>query len=145
MMRTMLAIGIIGLYFHVYLPSAFSQAFGEYGRALGGVTKPQGSVSPKGPGGVGLKEKGKGGGQGIGDVGVPPLQTQLVVISNSAPLYPRQDDETQRIEEISQGAILVPMLQGTSGAISWYMVKTQKGTIGWVKSTDVREQAVKSK
>jgi len=141
MKRIILTIGFIGLYFHAYLPSAFSQAFGEYGRAVGGATKRQGSVGPKGPGGVGLKEKGKGGGQGIGDVGVQPLQTQLVVTSNSAPLYPRQDDETQKIEELSQGAILVPMLQSTSGAISWYMVKTQKGTIGWVKSTDVREQA----
>jgi hypothetical protein len=35
------------------------------------------------------------------------------------------------------------MIHATSGANSWYMVKTEKGSIGWVRSTDVVEQSAK--
>jgi hypothetical protein len=72
-----------------------------------------------------------------------PLQNRLLVAVNSAPLYPIQDEESQRIEELSQGAILVPIIQATSGANGWYMVKTPKGSIGWVKSSDVLEKSAK--
>jgi hypothetical protein len=87
--------------------------------------------------------KGKGGVEGVGDLGVQPLQNRLMVAVNSAPLYPIQDEESQRIEELSQGAILVPIIQATSGANGWYMVKTPKGSIGWVKSSDVLEKSAK--
>jgi hypothetical protein len=51
---------------------------------------------------------------------------------------PRQDDEAQKIEQLSQGDSLSPFVQNNGGN-DWYMVKTQKGLMGWVKSTDVRE------
>jgi hypothetical protein len=66
-----------------------------------------------------------------------------MVISNGASLYPRQDDEAAKIEELSKDAILTPMVQSTSGATEWFMVKTTKGTIGWVKAIDVRERPTK--
>ena len=66
-----------------------------------------------------------------------------MVAVDSAPLYPIQDEESQRIEELSQGAILVPIIQATSGANGWYMVKTPKGNTGWVKSSDVLEKSAK--
>jgi hypothetical protein len=80
--------------------------------------------------------------QAFGEYG-RALQNRLVVAANSVSLYPSQDDETKKIEELSPGAILIPMLHATSGANGWYMVKTQKGSIGWVKSTDVLEQSAK--
>jgi hypothetical protein len=65
----------------------------------------------------------------------------LVVAVNDAGLYPRQDDESQKLEQLSQGEILTPMMQNAGGN-EWYMVKTSKGTIGWMKSSDVREEKV---
>lgn len=143
MKHPIIAIGFIAGYLQAYLPCAAAQAFGEYGRALGGATQRQGSSAPRAPRGSNPKGKVKGGFQGVGDLGVQPLQNRLVVATNSVSLYPSQDDETQKIEELSQGAILIPMIHATSGANGWYMVKTQKGSIGWVKSTDVLEQSAK--
>ena len=43
---------------------------------------------------------------------------------------------------MSQGETLVPMVQAAGGS-DWYMVKTSKGAVGWVKGADVREEKVK--
>ena len=112
-----------------------AQAFGEYGRTLGGVTQRQGNATPNPFGRV--PQNAKGGSSGIGDLGGHSLPLRLVVASTDAALFPRQDDEAEKIERLSQGEILVPLVQ-TAGGSEWYMVKTQKGVIGWVKSSDVR-------
>lgn len=143
MKHTGIAVGFLVFYFQAFLPSASAQAIGEYGRALGGATHRQGSSAPRMPRASNPNGKIKGRSQGVGDLGVQPLQTRLVVALNSAPLYHSQDDESQMIEELPQGAILLPMIQATSGAIGWYMVKTPKGSIGWVKSSDVLEKSAK--
>ena len=114
-----------------------AQAFGDYGRTLGGVTQKQGGVGPNVPGGLS-----QGGKHALGDTGAGSLPSRLVVASTEAPLYPRQDDEAEKITRLRQGEVLVPMLQAV-GSTGWYMVKTQKGLVGWVKSTDVLEQSVK--
>jgi hypothetical protein len=142
MRHKLLAVGIIMYYFHAALHSASAQALGEYGRALGGATQRHGNAVPHVPRGDNAKGKTHGG-QGVGDLGVQPLKNRLVVATNRAPLYQSQDEETPRIEELSSGAILVPIIQATSGANGWYMVKTQKGTIGWVKAADVLELSAK--
>ena len=117
---------------------AFAQAFGDYGRTLGGI--PHGGIpGPRAPGGV---TQGSGGSGGVGDIGGRGLPSRLVVASKSAGLYPRQDDEAEMLDRLSEGETLVPMVQ-SSGGNDWFMVKTQKGTVGWVKSTDVREEKVK--
>lgn len=113
--------------------AAMAQAFGDYGRTLGGVTQRQGGVVSQGGGGSS---------EGVGDIGARAVPSRLTVASKEAVLYPRQDDEAEKITSLTQGEILVPMLQAVGGN-DWYMVKTQKGLIGWVKSTDVREQPVK--
>jgi hypothetical protein len=41
--------------------------------------------------------------------------------------------------ELSQGDTLLPVGQSND----WYMVKTQKGLVGWIKSADVRAEAGK--
>lgn len=117
---------------------AFAQAFGEYGRTLGGM--PYGGITaPRAPGGGTQGATGNG---GVGDVGGRGLPARLVVVVESAGLYPRQDDESERLAYLSQGEGLVPMVKSTGGN-DWYMVKTQKGLIGWVKSADVKEELLK--
>jgi len=78
----------------------------------------------------------------VGNVGGRALPTRLVVASKTTGLYPRQDDETEKIDQLSQGETLVPMVQAAGGS-DWYMVKTSKGAVGWVKGADVREEKVK--
>jgi len=114
----------------------FAQAFGEYGRAVGGL--PQG-VGPRAPGSA--PQAGSGTGE-IGNLGGKALPIRLVVASKEASLYPKQDDESEKLGELAQGESLVPMVQ-SSGGNDWYMVKTQKGLIGWVKSVDVKEEKAK--
>ncbi len=143
MRHKFLAIGVLTYSFQASVHSASAQAFGEYGRTLGGATQRHGKPVPHVPRGGNVKGKVKGGSQGLGDLGVQPLQNQLLVATNGAPLYPSQDDETPKIEDLPGGAILIPIIQATGGAIGWYMVKTQKGTVGWVKSSDVLESSAK--
>ena len=50
----------------------------------------------------------------------------------------------EKIAQLSEGDKLVPLLQ-SEGSINWYMVKTEKGIIGWVKSSDVRKDESKKK
>jgi len=114
----------------------FAQAFGEYGRIVGGI--PQG-VGPRAPGNA--PQGGSGSGE-IGDLGGKALPIRLVVAAKEAGLYPKQDDESEKLAQLPQGEPLVPMLQ-SSGGNDWFMVRTQKGVIGWVKSADVREEKVK--
>lgn len=114
-----------------------AQAFGEYGRTLGGATHRQGGVILNTPG-----ELGGGGSGGVGDIGGRGVPSRLIVASKDAALFPRQDAETEKITSLAQGEILIPLLQAVGGN-DWYMVKTQKGLIGWVKSSDVRAQRVK--
>jgi len=117
--------------------SAPAQGFGDYGRALGGVGQGQGGTVPRAPGTSSPSNKGKGVSGGVGDVGGRDMPSRLVVASKEAALYPRQDDEAEKIDRLVEGETLVPMVQSEGGR-DWYMVKTSKGLIGWVKSVDVR-------
>ena len=115
----------------------FAQAIGEYGRTVGGVGQRQGSVSQKASRATSQNSKGKAVIESIGDSGGRPVPSTLFVASRQAALYPRQDDESEKVAELSLGETLIPMGQSNSGS-EWYMVKTQTGLIGWIKSADVR-------
>ena len=119
-----------------------AQAIGEYGRTVGGVGQRQGNVSQKASQSSFQNSKGKGAIAGIGDAGGRPVPSALIVASRQAALYPRQDDEAEKIAELSQGDSLIPMGQ-SNGGTEWYMVKTQKGLVGWIKSADVRTDTSK--
>jgi hypothetical protein len=119
----------------------FPQGVGEYGRTLGGVSQRQGSTTGKASRALKQNTKSKLVLQGVGDVGGRPVPSGLIV-SKQAGLYPRQDDEAEKIEPLFKGDTLIPMVQSIGGS-EWYMVKTSKGLIGWVKSADVREQTAK--
>ena len=73
------------------------------------------------------------------DVATAKLPSLLIVASKQASLYPRQDDESEILEQLNKGEPLTPLL-GTKGGTEWYMVKTRNGVVGWVKSADVREE-----
>lgn len=117
--------------------SVFAQAFGEYGRTLGGIPHGQGITGSRTPGGVT-----QGGTGGVGDVGGRAIPRRLIVVTKDAGLYSRQDDESEKLFLLAQGEPLTPMVQSAGGS-EWYMVKTAKGLVGWVKATDVREEKVK--
>ena len=117
----------------------FAQAFGEYGRAVGSVPRGKGVTGP-GPSSGGSHGNVSGG--GVGDLGGRGLPVRLVVAAKTAGLFPRQDDESEKIAQLAEGENLVPMVQ-SEGTNQWYMVKTQKGLVGWVKSVDVRQEKAK--
>ena len=78
--------------------AVFAQAIGEYGRAVGNV--PHGKTVT-GSKGTGRTVSGKPGKSAPGAVAVPEgraLPTQLVVTVNEARLYPRQDEESEKID-----------------------------------------------
>ena len=118
--------------------SLYAQAFGEYGRGVAGI--PQG-VGPRAGGTLPQGGSGSGSG-GVGEVTGKSLPVLLVVAVKDAGLYPKQDDESEKLAELTVGEALVPMVQ-SSGGNDWYMVRTQKGAIGWVKSADVRAEKAK--
>jgi hypothetical protein len=113
----------------------FAQAFGEYGRAVGSVPHGTGITGSRTPGGITQ-------GGGVGDLGGRGLPTRLVVATKDASLYPRQDEESEKLIQLAQGDTLTPMVQSAGGS-EWYMVKTQKGVVGWIRSIDVREEKIK--
>lgn len=132
---------LMALFAASYLGSAsmlYAQAFGDYGRTLGGI--PNALPGPRAPGGV--TQGGSGNSGGVGEVTGAKFPTRLVVATKSANLYPRQDDESEKIDQLAQGEPLVPLVQ-SSGGNDWFMVKTQRGVIGWIKSGDVKEEIVK--
>jgi len=116
-----------------------AQAFGEYGRAVGSVPHGRGVTGP-GPS-SGLSQGSVSGG-GVGDLGGRAMPLRLVVTAKNAGLFSRQDEEAEKITQLSEGENLVPMVQSEGGR-QWYMVRTQKGLVGWIKSTDVREEKTK--
>lgn len=134
-MKKTAAIYVIGLV--ALVPHAvFAQAFGEYGRAVGSIPHGQGITGSRAPGGV---TQGNVNGGVVGDLGGRAMPVRLIVAAKTAGLFPRQDDETEKIAQLSEGEKLVPMVQ-SEGNNQWYMVKTQKGLVGWVKSADVRHE-----
>jgi hypothetical protein len=138
-MKKIIWIVSFWLSFSVLPAAAFAQAFGEYGRTLGGIPHGQGITGSRTPGGV---KKGGTSSGGVGDIGGRAIPARLIVATKNAGLYSRQDDESEKLFLLAQGENLIPMVQSAGGS-EWYMVKTEKGLVGWVKSADVREEKVK--
>lgn len=115
--------------------AALPQGISEYGRSVGSI--PQG-IGPRAPGTTPPSGSVSG---GVGET-TKALPLRLIVAVKDAGLYPKTDDESEKVAELAVGETLVPMVQ-SSGANDWFMVRTQKGAIGWVKSIDVREDKAK--
>jgi len=138
-MKQSLILSSCAVYFFLSAALVFAQAFGEYGRAVGSIPQGRGITGSRTPSGVTQGNVGSG---GVGDVGGRKLPMRLVVTAKSAGLFPRQDEESEKIVQLAEGEGLVPMVQSEGGS-SWYMVKTPTGLVGWVKSSDVRPEKIK--
>jgi hypothetical protein len=117
----------------------YAQAIGEYGRTVEGAGRRQGSGNQKASQAPSRSTKDKSVVEGMREVKGRPVPSTLVVVSSQAVLYPRQDPEAEKMAELSQGETLVLMGQ-SNGGNDWYMVKTPKGLVGWIKSVDVRAE-----
>jgi hypothetical protein len=51
-------------------------------------------------------------------------------------LYARQELDSDKITTLKKGEVLAPLAEAV-GQQTWYMVKTQNGLVGWVRSVDV--------
>jgi hypothetical protein len=60
----------------------------------------------------------------------------LTVRESGASLYARQEAESDKIATLQKGEMLTPLAEAV-GQHTWYMVKTQHGLVGWVRSADV--------
>jgi len=65
--------------------------------------------------------------------GAPPT---LTARATGVALYAQQDAETERIATLEEGETLFPMVEAVGREI-WYMVRTKRGLIGWVRAADV--------
>jgi len=113
-----------------------AQAIIEYGKGLERVSPPTGG-GLKAPGAA---RRGGGGSQGpSADIPAITLPTALTVKEDEAQVYAQQDEYSARVEKAQKGATLTPMGQATLNGEKWYMVRSQQGTIGWVKAALVEE------
>ena len=62
----------------------------------------------------------------------------LSVSGPDAYLYGSQEESSEIITHLEPHETLILLANTVGRAESWYLVKTQKGVSGWVKSTDVR-------
>jgi len=69
-----------------------------------------------------------------GDPGESPAA--ITVRESGSYLYARQEIESDKIATLKKGEVLTPLGEAI-GAMTWYMVKTQHGVIGWVRAGDV--------
>jgi hypothetical protein len=60
----------------------------------------------------------------------------LTVRESGAALYARQELDSDKIATLKKGEILAPLAEAVDQH-TWYMVKTQRGLVGWVRSADV--------
>ena len=138
MIHKLLAVSLTILQF-LSSTMVFAQAFGEYGRVVGGIPQGQGIAGPRAPGSAPQGGLGVG---GLSDARGKVFPVRLVVAVKEAGLYAKQDNESEQFAQLAPGEILVPMVQ-SSGGNDWFMVRTQQGMIGWVKAADVRKEKVK--
>jgi hypothetical protein len=52
-------------------------------------------------------------------------------------LYAQQDEYAPRVEQAQKGATLTPVGQATTNGEKWYLVRSEQGTMGWVKAAAV--------
>lgn len=61
---------------------------------------------------------------------------KLTVSRLGVQLFAQQDEASTVVATLKQGEELIPLAQGI-GPVSWYMVRTAREEIGWVRASDV--------
>lgn len=118
--------------------AAFAQGIGEYGRAVGGVAGKKGSTAPVGGKSLALPAKNpKSIEQRESGVETHALPASVTVRSKGISLYARSDELSDKITPLVMGEKLTPLLEAVGVDALWYMVKTDAGMTGWIKSADV--------
>jgi hypothetical protein len=64
------------------------------------------------------------------------IATAVTVRESGAPLYSRHELDSDKIAVLRKGEPLT-VLAEVVGRQSWYMVKTQRGLVGWMRAIDV--------
>lgn len=99
---------------------ASAQSFSEYGRTLGGVGGRQSDANSKAAK-MQSPSKGTATLQRVEDLGSRPLPPSLIVASKQAALYRGQDDETEKIAELSQEMLLSQWPKSTVETIGLWL------------------------
>lgn len=140
--KSFLAGALVSVFLLLTQHKVNGQTITEYGKQMGGTqrglptTKQNPFTMPSG---------GKKGGQPTEtqtQFDAPPADTipsTLTVKRSMAYLYAQQDDQSPAINKLDQGEKLIPVGKAYGGGETWYMVRTQKGALGWVRSSDIAE------
>lgn len=72
------------------------------------------------------------------------VPSTLSVERSGVYLYANREQESEVVTKLDRGEKLVPFGQALGTSEAWYMVKTQKGALGWVRSSDVGMQGNKA-
>jgi len=119
--------------------TCFAQGIGEYGRLMGGVKEKSSGAAPQGgTRSIQPNTTVKSRVPVVNDRGGEALPKELTVEVKESALFSRSEDWADKIGQVSQGEKLIPMLRATGAQVLWYLVKTEAGTVGWVKASDVR-------
>ena len=118
--------------------AAFAQGVTEYGGALGTVAGKKGSTAPAGGKSPAPPAKNpKSNQQGVGSVESRAIPASLTVRAKGVSLYARSDEWADKLTPVAMGEKLTPLIEAVGVDALWYMVTTEAGRTGWIKSTDV--------
>jgi len=119
-----------------------SQAVTEYGKQLEGLKQRQPAAKQKS---LRAPATGKKSSRSSGEperseiIPATSMPSMLSARRGDVPLYANQDEYSDTVAKLNQGENLIPLAQAYGRGEPWYMVKTQKGAVGWVRSSDVGE------
>jgi hypothetical protein len=134
-------VAFVGCLIFIGPQMILAQAITEYGKVVGGTKQRHANTSPRASSGKQRGNNKAGVVQGLADVPTHSLPSSLTAESKGAALHARHDELSDKLADVLQGEVLLPVAETTAGSTHWYMVKTQKGVIGWVKSADVAKES----
>jgi len=72
-----------------------------------------------------------------------PLAKGLRAKGNGILVYAQQDAQSEVIGKLERGEALVPLGKVSGAGEFWYMVKTKRGAIGWVRGVETEDTSVR--
>jgi hypothetical protein len=86
----------------------------------------------------GLPVQGEAAGAALDAPALPPL---LYVKSGDASIHARQDRFSETVAKPGSGEKLHLLAQASGSGEIWYMVRTDKGVVGWIRFADVEARS----